>query len=303
MPYLEIVKKPDSSNPFMVGVGLRHSHYKDALLGAPSIDFVEVHAENFFAKGGIIPELLSDISQKYPVSLHSTAMGLGSAAGINREYLLRLMRLSQQINPILISDHACFTWSTFNGNKLNVGDLLPIEFTQNSLDVMAENVDRVQQLLGRRILVENLSAYIEFDYSEMSETDFLTELTQKTGCGLLVDLNNLLVNAHNFSQEDVTNTAQEWLNNIPLDSVGEIHLAGYTPAKEGELIIDDHSQPVSDECWELYRHALQRIGPVVTLIEWDNALPSWDTLLDQAELARLIINNEFYSEGEIAHAI
>jgi len=287
----------------MVGVGLRHQHYKEALLGASSIDFVEVHAENFFAEGGILPALLSDITQIYPVSLHSTSMGLGSAVGINREYLQRLTRLSQQIHPILISDHACFTWSHFNGKSVHAGDLLPIEFTSASLQTMAGNIDKVQQHLGRQILVENLSAYIEFPHSQISETDFLSELVNKTQCGLLLDLNNLLVNAHNFSDQSAIFNAQQWINQIPLAAIGEIHLAGYTPAINGELIIDDHSKPVSTECWELYRSTLRLTGPVTTLIEWDNDLPSWRTLLTQAEQAKSIMQREILQQKELTHAI
>jgi uncharacterized protein (UPF0276 family) len=274
----------------MVGVGLRYPHYKEALLGSSSIDFVEVHAENFFAEGVIVPAILDDIAQQYPISLHSTSMGLGSAVGINRDYLQRLKRLSQKVPPILISDHACFTWSNLNGNAVHAGDLLPLEFSQQSLQVMTENVDKVQQVLGRKILVENLSSYVEFRFSNMSETEFLTELVNRTGCGLLVDLNNLIVNAHNFSDESSLQTASQWLQQLPTGAVGEIHLAGYTPVSENELIIDDHSQPVSDECWSLYRTALKQFGAVTTLIEWDNNLPSWPVLLDQATKARSIMS-------------
>ena len=297
----------------MVGVGLRHPHYKEALLGSSSIDFVEVHAENFFAKGGILPAILDDIAQQYPISLHSTSMGLGSAVGINRDYLLRLKRLSQQITPILISDHACFTWSNLNGSSVHAGDLLPLEFSQQSLQVIVENVDKVQQVLGRKILVENLSSYVEFRFSDMSETEFLTELVNRTGCGLLVDLNNLIVNAHNFSDEGSLKTATQWLQQLPSRAVGEIHLAGYTPVSENELIIDDHSQPVSDECWSLYRTALKQFGLVTTLIEWDNNLPSWSVLLEQATKARALMRDvtvmkdltvmEGVSEEGILHAI
>ncbi|WP_415898773.1 DUF692 domain-containing protein [Neptuniibacter sp. QD48_11] len=287
----------------MIGVGLRHQHYKEALLGTSSIDFVELHAENFFAEGGIIPELLNDIAQQYPISLHSTSMGLGSAIGINREYLLRLKRLSQQIHPILISDHACFTWSHLNGKSVHAGDLLPLEFTQASLKVMAENIDQVQQLLGRQILVENLSAYITFPHSQMSETEFLSQLVHLTDCGLLLDLNNLLVNAHNFSEQPALTNAKDWIDKIPINAVAEIHLAGYAPVTQGELIIDDHSQPVSDECWALYHSTLQLTGPVTTLIEWDNDLPSWQKLLQQAEYAKSVMQNLTLPTEELAHAI
>lgn len=303
MSSLSTANKSDEPGLSKIGVGLRHPHYKEALLGTSSIDFVEIHAENFFAEGGMLPELLSDIALQYPISLHSTSMGLGSAVGINGDYLQRLKQLSQQINPILISDHACFTWSNINGKSVHAGDLLPLEFTQQSLQVMVDNVNQVQQLLGRQILVENLSAYVEFNFSDMSETEFLSELVEKTGCGLLVDLNNLLVNARNFSDQKPLTVARKWLREVPSDAVGEIHLAGFTKVKEGELIIDDHSQPVSPECWLLYRDAVALFGAVTTLVEWDNNLPSWSTLLDQAAKARSISMEVQYDTGRLSYAV
>lgn len=303
MSSLSTANKSDERGLSKIGVGLRHPHYKEALLGTSSIDFVEIHAENFFAEGGMLPELLSDIALQYPISLHSTSMGLGSAVGINGDYLQRLKQLSQQINPILISDHACFTWSNINGKSVHAGDLLPLEFTQQSLQVMVDNVNQVQQLLGRQILVENLSAYVEFNFSDMRETEFLAELVDKTGCGLLVDLNNLLVNARNFSDQKPLSVARKWLREIPSDAVGEIHLAGFTKVKEGELIIDDHSQPVSPECWLLYRDAVALFGAVTTLIEWDNNLPSWSTLLDQAAKARSISTEVHYDTGRFSYVV
>lgn len=285
-----------------VGVGLRHPHYREALLGTSSIDFVEVHAENYFAQGGLASELLSALTELYPMSLHSTSMGLGSAQGINTEYLGKLKKLAERINPILISDHACFTWSHFNGRSVHAGDLLPLEFTHESLKVMAENIDRVQSLLGRQILVENLSAYVAFNTSQMSETEFLSELVERTGCGLLVDLNNLIVNARNFSRREPLAVAGQWLAQIPQKSVAEIHLAGYSQVAPGELIIDDHSQPVSDECWTLYADAIERFGAVTTLIEWDNELPSWETLLTQAQQAKAVMQSVQASQRSVAYA-
>lgn len=292
------------NKPSGIGVGLRHPHYREALLGSSSIDFVEIHAENFFAKGGIIHKTLDEIAHLYPISLHSTSMGLGSAAGINHSYLKKLASLTNRLQPLQISDHACFTWGEFQGNPVHAGDLLPMEFSYQSLKVMADNIDQAQQSLGRQILVENLSAYIEYQKSDMSETDFLSALVELTGCGLLIDLNNLLVNAHNFSDQSALDSAQQWLKQIPLYAVGEIHLAGYSqPNHKGDLIIDDHSQPVSDECWQLYRYAINKIGPVMTLIEWDNQLPSWYTLLAQAEKAREVMDSECLRAEDIKDAV
>lgn len=287
-----------------VGVGLRHPHYHDAIAGSDAVDFLEIHAENFFAEGGMLSLVLEEVSSQYAISLHSTSMGLGSATGVNKAYLQRLANLAMRINPLLISDHASFAWSQYQGKNVHAGDLLPIEFSNIGLHVMASNVDRAQQILGCQILVENLSAYIDLGPGEFRETEFLTELSHRTGCGLLLDLNNLLVNAHNFSDEPALLVCKRWLDQIPPQLVGEIHLAGYTPASDGTLIIDDHSQAVSEECWALYRYAIQRFGPITTLVEWDNDLPQWHELLQQAQFAKQIIAEEFPNENnEISTAI
>ncbi|CAA0112438.1 Uncharacterised protein [BD1-7 clade bacterium] len=276
--------------PGLVGVGLRHPHYRDSLSGTSSIDFLEIHAENFFAEGGVIPAVLEDVSQQYPISLHSTSLGLGSATGVNQNYLTRLERLVNRINPLLVSDHASFAWGEFNGHAVHAGDLLPIEFTRRSIDVLVTNIDRVQQTLGRRILLENLSAYTAYPNDIIPETEFLTTIADKSQCGLLIDLNNCLVNAHNFADDPPLAAAQRWFDDIPPSLIGEIHLAGYTPQAKPNFVIDDHSQPVSEQCWELYHYALERTGPVTTLIEWDNNLPEWHILLEQAETARKIMH-------------
>lgn len=291
MSLLNSVKPQNEDRFSLVGVGLRHPHYHEALKGTSIIDFVEVHAENFIAEGGVLKTLLQDINEMYSVSLHSTSMGLGSATGVNQSYLTKLNDLVRKINPLLVSDHACFAWGEVNGVSVHAGDLLPVEFSHQSLDVLAENVDRVQQSLGRQILVENLSAYLQIGKNTLTETEFLDRLIQRTQCGLLVDLNNILVNLHNESELNAMDIAEKWLSEIPVNAVAEIHLAGYSEAGSNDLIIDDHSRPVSEECWELYAHAIERFGPVTTLIEWDNDLPDWQTLLDEALRARKIIQN------------
>lgn len=282
-----------------VGVGLRHPHFREALGGASSIDFVEVHAENFFAQGGLSRSVLSEIRDRFDISLHSTSMGLGSAQGINAVYLEKLAALVDRIEPVLVSDHACYSWSKLSEYLVHAGDLLPLEFSRRSLHVLVENVDRVQQMLGRRILVENLSSYVDFGDSDMRETEFLTALVERCQCGLLVDLNNLLVNANNFGRTDPLTLAKNWLDAIPATAVGEIHLAGYTPVAADELIIDDHSQPVSEACWDLYRYALDRFGAVTTLVEWDNALPDWQTLLAEAEKARAMMEHMYQAQEKL----
>lgn len=289
-----------SENTVAIGVGLRHPHYSDVL--APSvgnkdndakaspIDFVEVHSENFFAQGGASRALIREVAEKYPVSLHSTALGLGSKTAIAGSYLESLNELVKVVNPFLMSDHAAFSWSELDGRSIHAGDLLPIAFNQKNLKSMADNIDAVQQLTGRRLLIENLSAYLTPRNSVLAETEFLITLAELTQCGLLIDLNNLVVNANNFSNEKSIDYAKQWLQQIPRGIVGEIHLAGFTPVGESELAIDDHSQPVSDVGWQLYQFALQRFGAVPTLIEWDNNLPTWQALLNEANKARMIAN-------------
>lgn len=276
-----------------IGVGLRHPHYSDVLAAPAPIDFVEIHSENFFARGGATRQLLKEVAKHYQVSLHSTAMGLGSASEIPQGYLDPMQELAAEIKPFLISDHAAFAWSEFNGFPVHAGDLLPVAFNRESLQLMADNVDRIQQLLGRQLLVENASAYIIPTGSVMEETEFLVRLTELTGCALLVDINNIVVNAKNFSNQDPLDYGLNWLRDLPGNSVGEFHLAGFTPVADGELIVDDHSQPVSDLVWQLYQTALKRFGPVPTLVEWDHELPSWDVLIAEAVKARHIANKVF----------
>lgn len=289
-----------SENTVAIGVGLRHPHYSDVLAPsvgnkdndakASSIDFVEVHSENFFAQGGASRALIREVAEKYPVSLHSTALGLGSKAAIAGSYLESLSELVKVVNPFLMSDHAAFSWSELDGRSIHAGDLLPIAFNQKNLKSMADNIDAVQQLTGRRLLIENLSAYLIPRNSVLAETEFLITLAELTQCGLLIDLNNLVVNANNFSNEKSIDYAKQWLQQIPRGIVGEIHLAGFTLVGKSELAIDDHSQPVSDVGWQLYQFALQRFGAVPTLIEWDNNLPTWQALLNEANKARMIAN-------------
>lgn len=283
-----------------VGVGLRHPHYAEALAHFQDIenndqiiDFVEVHSENFFAQGGATRALIKQVAEHMPISLHSTAMGLGSQAKIPGGYLDSLNELVNVVDPILMSDHAAFSWCDFKNKDIHAGDLLPIAFNDTSLKVMSKNVDAIQQKTGRRILIENLSAYIKPEGSTLSETEFLVELAERTQCGLLVDLNNLLVNGSNFSLLPELDYAKNWLKEIPQGMIGEIHLAGYSQVEQGNFIIDDHSQAVSDSGWELYKFALAQFGAIPTLVEWDNNLPSWNVLINEASKAKAIANQVF----------
>ncbi len=273
----------------MIGVGLRSPHYEAALNSDVLVDFVEVHAENFFADGGASIAVLDEAAARFPISLHATALGLGSKAGVAPQHVQKLKRLVERTNPILVSDHAAHGWTLHHDELQHAGDLLPLAFNEACLGALCENVDTLQNSLKRQMLVENISAYVAFSSSSMSETEFLTELTQRTGCGLLLDLNNLVVNATNSAIPNPIEYVSQWIASIPITVVGEIHLAGCTPPAEGELMIDDHSHPVSETVWQAYRLALKRFGAIPTLIEWDNDLPSWEALVAEAQIARSIL--------------
>ncbi|SEF87622.1 DUF692 domain-containing protein [Marinobacterium lutimaris] len=275
-----------SKQNLMIGVGLRHAHFQEALANPAALDFVEVHSENFFGNGGAARAVLLEVAEHYPVSLHSTAMGLGSECAIPEAYLLSLWQLIESVSPVLVSDHAAFTWGEFNANPVHAGDLLPLAYNAQTVELMAGNIRRFQHSINRRLLVENVSTYLAPAGSTLSEPEFLTAVVNETGCGLLVDLNNIVVNARNSGTNDVLGYARAWLDKIPAEHVGELHLAGYSDVKEGDLVIDDHARPVSEEVWLLYAHALQRFGAVPTLIEWDNELPTWQVLVSEADKAR-----------------
>ena len=273
-----------------VGIGLRHSHFQDALNQPANLDFIEVHSENFFAGGGAAPALLKEISNLYPVSLHGVSLGLGSAAGVAESHINALSRLVNHISPVMVSDHASFSWGQIENQLHHAGDLLPIAFNQQTLDIMSENIIKVQDHLNRQILVENLSSYIEPQNSTLSELEFFKALVKKTGCRMLLDINNLAVNATNAGEPDVLASINHWLEQIPSDHVHEIHLAGCTPVAKGEIMIDDHSQQVSELVWQAYGTAIARFGAVPTTIEWDTDLPQWHVLIGEANKARTIAN-------------
>lgn len=279
---------PVQSDDILIGVGLRHAHYADILNQPKQVDFVEVHSENFFGDGGAALSVLSQVREKYPISLHSTSMGLGSLQPIPVSYLQRLQRLATRIDPFLMSEHACFTWGEQQGQLIHSGDLLPIAHNDENLNHMCEQVDKVQNILGRTLIIENVSAYLAFSESEQSEAQFLAQLSQRTGAKILLDINNIAVNSINFEGGDISQSVHNYIQQLPVDSVAQIHLAGCSPVGEGQLLIDDHARPVSDDVWQGYQQALQRFGAVPTLIEWDNDLPEWSQLLAEAQQARNI---------------
>lgn len=269
-----------------VGIGWRHAHYEALLAERPALGFVEVHSENFFADGGVTLALLQAGREAYEVSLHGVGLALGSAAGLDAWHLERLARLVERIQPRWVSDHACFARI---GQGVHAADLLPIPFNDESLALMSTHVDQVQQRLGRPMLVENISAYVGWAGDTLAEPEFFNALTQKSGCGLLLDVNNLFVNARNAGHgpEAAVREAMRWVDAIRPGSVGEIHLAGHAERDDG-LVIDDHGSRVRDEVWQVYAHALRRFGPVPTLIEWDTAVPALDVLLAEAARARAL---------------
>ncbi len=257
-----------------VGIGLRASHYREFLDARPQVDWLEVHSENYFGDGGYDLHVLEHVRTHYPVSLHGVALSLGSADGVRAPHLAKLKRLVDRIEPALVSEHLC--WAALGPRHFN--DLLPMPYTREALEQVVSQVMRVQEILRRRILIENVSSYLQFRASEMSEFDFLAELATRSGCAILLDVNNVFVNSVNHGFDP-----GRALLAIPKEAVGEIHLAGHSAA--GELLIDDHGSRVAPQVWGLYSTACRRFGPVPTLIEWDTAIPPLNVLLDEAAMA------------------
>ena len=279
------LKDAGGKNDITAGIGLRHAHYAEVLETKPALGFIEVHCENFFADGGAALHVLHSVRKLYDVSLHGVGLALGSAAGIDAEHLEKLARLVDRTDPVRVSDHACFARVAMSphGEVLHANDLLPMAFTAESLNILCANVARVQERLKRTILVENLSAYVAYIDDDMPEPDFLIALCQRTGCGLLLDVNNLMVNALNARATNPIAHCQAFVDALPKRLVGEIHLAGY--AQTPDIVIDDHGSRVRPDVWRVYQHALQRFGAVPSLIEWDTDVPPLSVLLDEAAIA------------------
>jgi hypothetical protein len=257
-----------------VGIGLRQPHYREVFELRPALGFVEVHSENFFLDGGASMHALERARATYPISLHGVGLSLGSADAFAERHLAKLQRLVERIEPALVSEH--LSWGSVDGRHFN--DLLPLPLTNGALALLSARVDRVQSTLKRPILVENVSAYVAYRDVDMSEAAFLTELARRTGCGLLLDINNLYVNAVNFGLDPMAG----W-DELAAQSIGEIHVAGHTRTDAG--LIDTHGALVCDEVWALYDAACARFGPRPTLIEWDTDLPTLEVLLGEAATA------------------
>jgi uncharacterized protein (UPF0276 family) len=266
-----------------VGIGWRHPHYGALLQSRPALGFIEVHSENFFGEGGAALAVLHAAREHYAVSLHGVGLALGSAAGVDGDHLEQLARLVERIEPARVSDHACFARGPMRGADVHAADLLPLPFDEETLAVLTANVQCVQERLKRPLLVENLAAYLAFAGADRSEPQFLVELARRSGCGLLVDVNNIYVNALNAAEPDPVAACRHWLDAIDPGCVGELHLAGHRVM--GDIVIDDHGSDVCEAVWQLYAHAIARFGAVPTLIEWDTDLPPFEVLLAEARRA------------------
>jgi hypothetical protein len=267
--------------PASAGIGLRAVHHDALLAERPPVGWLEAHSENYFADGGAQLNYLTRLRERYPLSLHGVGLSLGSADELDREHLRRLRRLVDRVRPGLVSEHVC--WGAIGGVHMN--DLLPLPYTAEALRHLARRVSQLQDALGRRVLLENVSSYLEFTTSEMSEADFLVALARESGCGLLLDVNNVYVSARNHGFD-----ARVFIACIPPALVGEIHLAGHSVNRlsdGGEILIDTHSTHVCAGVWDLYEFALRHCGPVPTLIEWDTDIPALGVLVAEAHAAEL----------------
>jgi uncharacterized protein (UPF0276 family) len=271
-----------SSIPAAAGIGLRFPHHEHVLQQQPAVAWFEVHAENYFG-GGSARRVLDRVRRDYPLSLHGVGLSLGSAEGLDRGHLRRLCELVRSTEPGLVSEH--LSWSIVGGQYL--ADLLPLPMTDEALDVVCRHVEQTQTALQRRILIENPSTYLQFRHSTIPEWEFMAAVAQRSGCGILCDVNNIYVSASNHGWDP-----QAYLEALPVSAVGEIHLAGHAvrTLDDGSVVrIDDHGARVAAEVWALYRQALRRFGATPTLIEWDTDIPAFDVLLDEAAQASALM--------------
>jgi uncharacterized protein (UPF0276 family) len=263
--------------PLGFGLGLRVDHYEEILDGAPAIDWLEVLSENYMIPGGRPLQFLARFRERYPLVMHGVSLSIGSSDPLNRDYLVRLRQLADVVEPAWISDHLC--WSGIDGSNLH--DLMPLPYTEEAIDHVAARVREVQDFLGRRILLENVSSYTAFHASQLTESQFLAEISRRADCLILLDVNNIYVSSHNHGFD-----ARAYLDDIPVERVQQFHLAGHE--NNGELIIDTHDAPIVDDVWALYADALRRFGPVSTMIERDDRIPPLAELLAELDTARAI---------------
>jgi uncharacterized protein len=280
-PSLE-TRWPSAPIPASAGIGLRGPHHARFLHERPPARWLEAHSENYFAPHGVARDALLRLRRDYAVSLHGVGLSLGSAEPLDGEHLERLRALAAALEPGLVSEH--LSWGAVGGRHTN--DLLPLPYTEEALDHMVARVAYVQDFLRRRILIENVSSYLQFTCSSVPEWEFLVALAERSGCGILLDVNNVYVSAVNHGFD-----AGEYLAAVPAELVGEIHLAGHSVEHYADepLLIDTHDAPVHDDVWRLYAATIRRIGAVPTLIEWDASLPSVEALLAEADKAEAVL--------------
>jgi uncharacterized protein (UPF0276 family) len=283
--------------PVGAGVGLRLPHLAEVAATRPTAAWLEIHPENFLPDPHAT-ELLIEILRQYPISVHSVGVSIGSSGGIDHSHLKRVRTLIDLIDPILVSGH--LAWSTHEGEYLN--DLLPLPYNQETLHLVVEHIDAIQEALGRCYLVENPSSYVGFDTSMMTELEFLCELVRRTGCRLLCDVSNVYLSAHNMDYDPYW-----YIDGLPVEAIGELHLGGFTAegdeAEPGaEILIDTHADRIAEPVWDLYAHAVRRFGPRPTLIEWDNDIPSFATLLTEAARADEVVAQTLVQESRRALA-
>lgn len=268
--------------PALPGVGFKPDHFSAIREGARGIGFFEVHAENYLGAGGLPHAQLAALRADFPLSIHGVGLSIGGTRGLNFAHLERVRQLCQRYEPASFSEH--LAWSSHGVEYLN--DLLPLPYTDETLAIVCDHVNRVQEVLGRRMLLENPATYLRFAASEIPETEFLAEVARRTGCGLLLDVNNVFVSCTNHGTDP-----RAWLAALPLHLVGEIHLGGHDTEElpSGPLLIDSHGAPVADQVWALFADVIGRAGALPTLVEWDNDLPDWPVLAAEAARAGTIL--------------
>jgi uncharacterized protein (UPF0276 family) len=279
--------------PASAGIGFKPEHFDHIRAASPRIGFLEVHAENYMGAGGLPHHQLGLLRRDHALSIHGVGLSIGGSDALNPDHLARLKALCDRYQPDSFSEH--LAWSSHGGDYLN--DLLPLPYTAETLDHVCRHVSQVQEVLGRRMLLENPSTYVLFEQSTLPETEFLAEVVRRTGCGLLLDVNNVFVSATNHRTD-----ALAYLADFPIHAVGEIHLGGHAEEAlpSGPLLIDAHGTPVADPVWALYASVLAQTGPRPTLIEWDNDVPPWPELLAEAQRAQTLLDQ--VTEARLAHA-
>ncbi len=270
--------------PARPGVGYKAQHFSSIIADATPVEWLEIHAENYMGDGGRPLAQLRHLAERFPMSVHGVGLSIGGEGALDADHLARLKHLVGWLKPASFSEH--LAWSTHDAAYMN--DLLPLPYTAATLTRVADHIDQVQNALGRRMLLENPSTYLAFAETEMSEIAFLTEIARRTGCGLLLDVNNVFVSGTNQKQDPIA-----YIDAFPMDLVGEIHLGGHDEDADDQgapLLIDSHGQAVVDPVWALYAHTIARAGAKPTLIEWDNDVPDWPVLAAEATRAAMVLN-------------